>query len=124
MRNLVTEVLQCDGYDVVDVANGEEMMNVLTERGADAWPDEPFDVIVTDHRMPNGDGLDVVAVLRRVGYETPVLLISGFADDELRARADDLETMVIHKPFPLPAFRAAVDVLLSLRPGGPPRALR
>ncbi len=108
MRTLVTEVLQADGREVVAVADGDELLDALT--------DEPYDVIVTDHRMPRGDGIDVIAALRAAGSETPILLITGHADDELRQRADDLETMVMYKPFPLPAFRAAVDVLISLRP--------
>jgi CheY-like chemotaxis protein len=108
MRALVTEVLTADGREVVAVGDGEQLLDALTEA--------PYDVIVTDHRMPHGDGIDVIAALRAAGAETPVLLITGHADEELRARADDLETMVMHKPFPLPAFRAAVDVLISLRP--------
>ncbi|CAN5587011.1 hypothetical protein BH09MYX1_BH09MYX1_48930 [soil metagenome] len=116
MRRLVTEVLQADGREVTAVASAEEMMLALADFGADAWPNDPFDVIVTDHRMPRGTGLEVIELLRNAGDTTPILLISAFADDALRDRADELETMVMHKPFPLPAFRAAVDVLLSLRP--------
>jgi len=115
-RELIAELLEADGREVVEVVSGEEMLQVLTERTMAAWPQEAFDVIVADHRMPKGDGLDMVERLRRAGCATPVLLITAFADESLRGRADDLETMVMCKPFPLPAFRTAVSVLLSLRP--------
>jgi CheY-like chemotaxis protein len=115
-RALIAELLLGDGREVVEVASGEELLQVLTERTASTWPKEAFDVIVTEQRMPRGNGLDVIERLRRAGCATPALLITAFADDHLRGRADDLETMVIVKPFPLPAFLSAVSVLLSLRP--------
>jgi CheY-like chemotaxis protein len=121
MRELMVQVLRSDGHEVVGVASGERMLEVLIERDVAFWPENGFDIIVTDHRMPNGDGLDVVELLRRSGCTIPILLISAFADSRMRTRADELETMLMSKPFPLPAFRSAVDVLLSLTP---PRSWR
>ena len=116
MREMLVEILRADGRDVVEVTSGEEMLQVLRERSVAEWPEEAFSTIVTDHRMPNGDGLDVVELLRRTGCSTPILLITAFADEPLRVRADQLDAMVMSKPFPLRAFRAAVSVLLSLPP--------
>ena len=116
-RALIAELLLGDGRDVVEVASGEELLQVLIEQTASTWPKEAFDVIVTEQRMPKGNGLDMIERLRRAGCATPVLLITAFVDERLRGRADDLETMVMVKPFPLPAFLAAVSVLLSLHPG-------
>jgi CheY-like chemotaxis protein len=114
VRALLTQILQADGHVVVEVASGRELLDVLAERTAKSWPQEAFDVIVTDHQMPHGDGLDTIAQLRRAGCATPILLITSFADESLRDRAEALETMVMCKPFPLPAFRTAIGVLLSL----------
>jgi CheY-like chemotaxis protein len=116
-RALIAELLLGEGREVVEVASGEELLlQVLTERTASTWPKEAFDVIVTEQRMPRGNGLDVIERLRRAGCATPALLITAFVDDHLRGRAEDLETMVMVKPFPLPAFLTAVSVLLSLHP--------
>ncbi len=115
-RALIAELLLGEGREVVEVASGEELLQVLTERTASGAPKEAFDVIVTEQRMPGGNGLDVIERLRRAGCATPTLLITAFVDDHLRGRAEDLETMVMVKPFPLPAFLTAVSVLLSLHP--------
>jgi two-component system response regulator (stage 0 sporulation protein F) len=116
-RALIAELLLGEGREVVEVASGEELLEqALTRRTASSRPAEAFDVIVTEERMPGGTGLDMIERLRRAGCATPVLLITAFVDDHLRGRADDLETMVMVKPFPLPAFLAAVSVLLSLHP--------
>lgn len=120
MRAMLHEILEADGYDVTEVSTGDEMSRVLAERSAENFPDDAFDVIVSDQRMPNGMGLDVIADLRRAGYTTPILLLTAFIDEPLRTRADELEAMVMHKPFPIPALRAAVDVLVSLRPPATP----
>ena len=115
-RALIAELLVGEGREVVEVASGEELLQVLAERSASTWPREAFDVIVTEQRMPRGSGLDMIERLRRDGCATPALLITAFVDDHIRDRADDLETMVMVKPFPLPAFLTAVSVLLSLHP--------
>jgi CheY-like chemotaxis protein len=114
-RELLADLLHADGHDVVEVSSGEEILRVLSEEARVPRQEDACDVIVTDHLMPNGDGLDAVEKLRREGCSTPVLLITAFADEGLRAKADDLETMVMAKPLTLPAFRTAVSVLLSLR---------
>jgi CheY-like chemotaxis protein len=118
MRELLAATLHADGREVVKVASGWELLQISMERALSGRPEDAFGVIVTDHRMPNGDGLDMVEQLRLAGCFTPVLLITAFADDDLRRRADGLDTMVISKPFPLRAFRSAVSVLLSLQARG------
>jgi CheY-like chemotaxis protein len=116
MRELLADLLHADGHDVVEVSSGEEILRVLSEEEARLPKrEDACDVIITDHLMPHGDGLDAVEQLRRAGCSTPVLLITAFADESLREKADDLETMVMAKPLALPAFRTAVSVLLSLR---------
>jgi CheY-like chemotaxis protein len=118
MRDLVVQILEADGREVVEVVSGEEMLDALRERSVATWPEDAFGVIVTDHRMPNGNGLDTAERLRRAGCSTPILLITAFANEQLRMRAEELEVMVMAKPFPVRAFRMAVGVLLSLHPSG------
>lgn len=121
MRDLVVEVLCADGCDVVAVSSGDDLLLRVREGSVATWPATAFDVIVTDHRMPHGNGLDVVQELRRAGCTTPVLLITGFTDDGMRRKADALETMLMVKPVSLHALCTAVQVLLSLNAFGAPR---
>jgi DNA-binding response OmpR family regulator len=58
------------------------------------------DAVLLDVGMPDGDGLDFCAKLRRVGYRMPIILLSGFADEAyvvhgLECGANDY----IAKPF-------------------------
>lgn len=73
----------------------------------------PPDVLVLDRRLPDGEGLDILAELRRDGAKMPVLVLSalGGLDDRvrgLRSGGDDY----LPKPFALIELLARVEALL------------
>ncbi|WP_049622190.1 response regulator transcription factor [Frateuria defendens] len=75
-----------------------------------------YDLITLDRMLPGLDGIGVVAALRRMQVDTPVLMISALSDvDErvrgLRAGGDDYLT----KPFAPDEMAARVEVLLRRR---------
>jgi two-component system OmpR family response regulator len=93
------------GFDVEAAHNGREG---LLKAAADK-----FDAIVLDRMLPGDlDGLGVLATLRTIGIETPVLILSALtAVDErvrgLRAGGDDYLT----KPFEFIELTARLEVL-------------
>ena len=48
---------------------------------------EPLALVVTDLRLPDGDGLDIVRAARRTPTPTPSLVVTGFASEASRAAA-------------------------------------
>jgi len=105
--------LRESGY-VVDVASdGREGLFRATEGS--------YDLIIADRQLPHFDGLSIVAMLRKNGRRTPVLILSalGSVDDRiegLRAGGDDYLT----KPFAPDEMAARVEVLLRRRRAGAP----
>ena len=76
-----------------------------------------YDVVTLDRMLPDLDGLTIVATMRGVGMETPVLVMSAMSDVDhriqgLRAGGDDYLT----KPFSTDEMFARVEVLLRRRP--------
>ncbi len=77
----------------------------------------PVDALIVDRKLPDGDGLEMVARLRDHGIRTPALLLSALAsiEDRIRglqdARADDY----ICKPVHEDELLARVHVLLRPR---------
>jgi len=120
MRDLLLLVLRERGYAVDCVSSGSQMMRVLSERRADGSLAEPFDLIVTDVRMPGASGLDAIDQLRRAGGMTPVIAVTAFPHDATRNRAHRLEIQLLAKPFDLDALRNAVEVALGST--SPPRS--
>ena len=81
-----------------------------------------YAVIILDLLLPDGDGMDVLKVIRQRADTTPVLVLSGADDVEstvyaLDAGADDY----LHKPYRSDELRARVRALMRRGPlVGPP----
>jgi len=74
-----------------------------------------FDLIVTDYRMPNATGLDLLAALEKDGIQTPVIMMTGYSSVEnavmsLRSGAIDYLT----KPVRQETLRIAVTQALEV----------
>lgn len=70
----------------------------------------PWDVVVTDLRLPGGSGFDVLAHARRSTPTARLLLASAFATPEVAARARALgAARVLSKPFEPAELWSAVE---------------
>jgi len=73
VRTSVAAMLADLGFAVLETASAEEALQLLTE-GA-----EPK-LIITDHLMPGMTGAELASVVAAQHPETPVLIISGYAE--------------------------------------------
>jgi CheY-like chemotaxis protein len=113
MRHLIATILQKDGYEVVEAANGVDLLSwiQLTYRNSTR---SPFDAIVSDINMPDLSATEVLEALRCQPTRSPVILITAFGDPETRQAAYDLGVhMVVDKPFDPNWLRAAVRSAIS-----------
>jgi len=68
--------------------------------GADAldqFASGPFDLVVTDYRMPRMDGLELIGRLRAIAPALPIVLLSGFAETLGLAEAATGADVVLQK---------------------------
>ncbi len=114
MRELVVGLLEMDGFSVTQAKSGDEMIQVLQRQSFAEFPGEPFDIIVTDLRMPGASGLEVLSRLRIVGCAIPAILLTAFPDETVRREAGLLNSMVLAKPFALESLRYAVHFYTNL----------
>lgn len=77
LRELFRRVLEKNGYEALEAADGQEALDVL---------DHQFiDLIISDIMMPVMDGYELVRSLRDAGIDTPVLMITAKdAFDDMR----------------------------------------
>ncbi|PVE58182.1 DNA-binding response regulator [Arthrobacter sp. TPD3018] len=92
------------GHDVRIASTGRDALTLLEA--------EPFDLAVLDRLMPDGDGMSVLAAIRRRDRHLPVLMLTalGAIEDRvegLEAGADDY----LVKPFALPELTARMNAL-------------
>lgn len=99
-RALVASVLRREGYDVIELADGVELLEFCASNLSSDGRIRNVDMIVSDVRMPGFSGLDLLVALRRVSSAAPVILVTAFADATLRELARMFEAVtVIDKPF-------------------------
>jgi DNA-binding NtrC family response regulator len=111
MRELLAQVLRSDGHEIAEARNGDE----LFQRLGSFWArgSEP-DLVISDVRMPGCTGLGVLAHMNEDDRFAPVILITGFGDHELHARAITLGAVaVLDKPFDLDELRELVRRVLK-----------
>jgi DNA-binding response OmpR family regulator len=113
MRKLVVEALEKDGYDVVGVADGSQLLVRLTNHYRLRPDPEPIDLIVTDIRMPIVSGLDIVQGLRDADWATPIVIMTAFGNVETRLRAEAMGAALLDKPFEIELLRTVARTLLG-----------
>jgi CheY-like chemotaxis protein len=101
------------GYRAEDAADGKEALaQILSARDAG----DPFDLVVTDIRMPEMSGIEMIDALRERGDRTPVCAITCFGDQALVAElAGKGCTEYLEKPFDPPELVAWVGGQLGKR---------
>ncbi len=72
-------LLETHDFVVRTFRSGAAMLDWVTLHSSDC--------IVIDYKMPELDGLQVVAKLRARGILTPVILVTGFPDDSIYIKA-------------------------------------
>jgi two-component system, LuxR family, response regulator FixJ len=72
-------LLEADGFGVETFRNGAALLNAVAVDEADCF--------VIDYKMPNMNGIDLVNRLRSRAIAAPIILVTGFPDDTIPAKA-------------------------------------
>jgi DNA-binding response OmpR family regulator len=108
LRRLLWLALMKDGFQVIDASDGAELAGWIRRLIVSSHDRRSVDLIIADQRMPSSTGLEVLARLRHIDWETPFILITAFGDRKTHAEAARLgASIVLDKPFDLDVFRAA-----------------
>ena len=113
LRTLYELTLLREGYDVESAGSVEEAWALLTQRGVGG-----YQLVITDMRLPDGTGLDLLRRLDESGHPEKAIVITAYGSPEnaveaLKAGAYDYLT----KPVDLRQFRAVVASALGRLPG-------
>ncbi len=110
VREFVVRSLAGAGYQVTQVADGQQALDVLAR--------EKFAILVTDIVMPNVDGIALALKAVRLFPDLRIVMISGYAQERMRAHnLDALVHRVIAKPFSMEEICAAVKDALAMPAG-------
>lgn len=111
MRDMLAIMLRRDGHEVIPFPDGRRALayieTILMVEDAPAP-----DLIISDVRMPGPTGLEILAAIRKVGFEVPVILITAFGDKASHREAFELGAAMIDKPFAIDTLRSTVRCLV------------
>jgi DNA-binding NtrC family response regulator len=112
-RRLLIQALGGTTWDVLAVGDPQEALRAV-ERA-------PFDVLVTDLRLPGMSGLELLKRVKRIHPSTRIVLMSAFGEpkdivEAMRCGADEF----LPKPFDLDLFTGTLDRLMALVEAPPP----
>ncbi|MBS3780260.1 MAG: PAS domain S-box protein, partial [Desulfovermiculus sp.] len=110
IRDMLRRFLQKAGHKVQEAANGREGVHMFRQG--------QFDMVVTDHGMPEMNGEEAALRIKRSDPEVPVILISGwYGDLDLTQQTSGLIEQVLPKPIDWERLLATVHRLGRRRKG-------
>jgi DNA-binding NtrC family response regulator len=106
MRLALAESLESCGYDISAAENGSEALNLFNKR--------KFDLVVTDMKMPEMSGIEVLQGVKKLSPDVPVILITAYGTVNTAVEAmKEGAAEFIMKPFSLDDLEALVKNVLN-----------
>ncbi|MCP5107994.1 MAG: sigma-54-dependent Fis family transcriptional regulator [bacterium] len=102
IRNMLAIVLKKSGYEVTSTESGKSALERLRK--------ETFDLVISDIKMPDISGIELLKKIKTINPEIPVILITAFASandavEAMKLGAEDYVT----KPFNLDELKIVID---------------
>jgi DNA-binding response OmpR family regulator len=120
LRSLLVDTLAAIGYDSDAASDGVEALALLREHETGC-----YDLLITDIKMPNMDGLTLLKRIRRIYHQLPVLFITGVVSEETMAAA--APDGYLSKPFRIELLENLIEKTLAQTHSGhrplPPRRI-
>jgi response regulator RpfG family c-di-GMP phosphodiesterase len=107
IRDLMTEILTDEGFDVVAAPGGTEALNNLRDR-------RDFKLLFTDIMMPEMDGIQLIREARRIAPSMIPIVMTGYATlESARAAVREGAYDYVLKPFSLSEIKLAIHNALE-----------
>jgi two-component system response regulator PilR (NtrC family) len=101
MRELLAIVLKREGYDVLLAENGRMAIDLLEK--------EPVDLLISDIKMPDLSGVDVLRAAKKVDQDILGIMITAFASTDTAVEAMRLGACdYLSKPFDIDLLKMKV----------------
>jgi DNA-binding NtrC family response regulator len=74
LRESLAELLREEGYEIIEAGDGKAGYQVVLDR--------PVDLVLSDVRMPEMDGITLLGHLQKVAPQTPVIVVTAYGTVE------------------------------------------
>lgn len=104
-RDMLQMDLTGQGFNVFTAGGGLEALEILKKK--------KIDLVVTDMKMPDMDGLDTVIAIKKNHPGIPIILMTGYAvEDRVQTALQLKATACLKKPFDIEELAAVIQTAL------------
>ena len=108
VREMLEFILSAEGFDVATVDGGVAAVELARVR--------PFDLAITDMRMPGMNGIETLLALKQRDPRLEVVVVTGYASEQTAAECIRLGAYgYLRKPFEIGELRPLIDGALARR---------
>lgn len=106
VRMSCSRALSPEGYDLKLARNGEEGLRMLSE--------ESFDIVMTDLKMPDMDGIEVLRRVKEGWPQVEVIIVTGYQTVDTAVKSIKLGAFdYVEKPFTPDKILAVVEAAIA-----------
>ena len=107
IRILLNEVLQKEGYETYQAANGVQALEIVTKHAPD--------LVLLDMKIPGMDGIEILKRMKVIDKDIRVIIMTAYGELDMIQEAKDLGAMThFAKPFDIDDIRGAVKKYLPV----------
>jgi two-component system response regulator AtoC len=108
IRMLLSETLKDEGYEIIEVTNGDEAVKEVKK--------SDFDCVLMDVRMPVLDGMEAFLKIREIRNNLPVIFLTAYGSSDLAIKAMKKGAYdYLTKPFDLEELKVKVKKAIELK---------
>ncbi|MGM0901415.1 MAG: response regulator [Bacillota bacterium] len=101
IRILLNEVLQKEGYDTFQAANGVQALEIVKEHSPD--------LVLLDMKIPGMGGIEILKRMKVIDEDIRVIIMTAYGELDMIQQAMDLGALThFAKPFDIDDIRVAV----------------
>lgn len=100
------------GHTVFTATNGCEGLEMFNEHA------DQIEMIITDYKMPEMDGLDLSAAIRETHPQIPILIITGYGEESKLKQTRDLNIQLLNKPATYKKLAHTIALMQGIEQSG------
>lgn len=107
LQELIRDYFKPRGYEIICHSSAEQG---VTEIIRNASSDEPINLVITDFRLPNMNGIELIEQLKRVAPQIPIILITAHSSLDLAIEAIEKGAYdFVVKPLQFPQLSISME---------------
>lgn len=108
IRTLLNEVLQKEGYEIYQAANGLQALKLTDQHDPD--------LVLLDMKIPGMDGLEILKKMKESNPDIRVIIMTAYGELDLIEQTKKLGALAhFSKPFDIEEIRSAVRKYLTVK---------